>query len=89
MYYKSPLDTFILMNIQEKVGIRVKEIRNKKGLTQEALAWKSEVDRTFMNHVENGKRNISLLSLEKIVVNGLETTLREFFESEVFNGGTY
>jgi len=87
MYYKSPLDTFSLMNIQEKVGVRIKEIRNQKGLTQEALAWKSEVDRTFMNHVENGKRNISLLSLEKIVVNGLENTLRQFFDSEVFNGG--
>jgi len=88
MYYKSPLDTFSLMNIQEKVGVRIKEIRNKKGLTQEALAWKSEVDRTFMNHVENGKRNISLLSLEKIVVNGLETTLNDFFDCDAFNGGT-
>jgi transcriptional regulator with XRE-family HTH domain len=85
MYYKSPLDTFILMNIQEKVGVRIKEIRNQKGLTQEALAWKSEVDRTFMNHVENGKRNISLLSLEKIVVNGLETSLGDFFTSPQFS----
>jgi transcriptional regulator with XRE-family HTH domain len=85
MYYKSPLDTFSLMKIQEKVGVRIKEIRNKKGLTQEALAWKSEVDRTFMNHVENGKRNISLLSLEKIVVNGLETTLTDFFNSIQFS----
>ena len=85
MYYKSPLDTFSLMNIQEKVGVRIREIRNKQGLTQEALAWKSEVDRTFMNHVENGKRNISMLSLEKIVVNGLETSLNDFFNSTSFS----
>lgn len=85
MYYKSPLYTFILMNIQEKVGTRIREIRHKKGLTQEALAWKSEVDRTFMNHVENGKRNISLLSLEKIVINGLETSLNDFFNTPHFS----
>jgi transcriptional regulator with XRE-family HTH domain len=85
MYYKSPFYTFILMNIQEKVGTRIREIRHKKGLTQEALAWKSEVDRTFMNHVENGKRNISLLSLEKIVTNGLETSLNEFFNTTHFS----
>lgn len=73
------------MNIQEKVGTRIREIRHKKGLTQEALAWKSEVDRTFMNHVENGKRNISLLSLEKIVVNGLDTSLNDFFNVTHFS----
>ena len=73
------------MNVQEKVAARIKEIRIEKGFTQESLAWKSEVDRTFMNHVENGKRNISLKSLEKIVVNGLETPLKDFFNSPQFS----
>lgn len=73
------------MNVQEKVGARIKEIRKDKGFTQESLAWKSEVDRTFMNHVENGKRNISLKSLEKIVVNGLNTSLRDFFNTPEFS----
>lgn len=85
MYFKSPYSSFILMNVQEKVAARIKEIRIEKGFTQESLAWKSEVDRTFMNHVENGKRNISLKSLEKIVVNGLETPLKDFFNSPQFS----
>lgn len=72
------------MDIQEKVAIRIRELRTDKGLTQEAVAWKSDVDRTFMNHVENAKRNISIKSLEKIVVNGLETSLKDFFDSEKF-----
>jgi hypothetical protein len=31
---------------------------HRKNLTQEAVAFKAEIDRTFMNHVENGKQQI-------------------------------
>jgi transcriptional regulator with XRE-family HTH domain len=55
------------MNIQTKIGLRIKEIRTEKNLTQEAVAFKAEIDRTFMNHVENGKRNVSIQTLEKIL----------------------
>ena len=55
------------MEVKTSIGLRIKEIRNDKKLTQEAVAWKAEVDRTFMNHVENGKRNVSVETLEKIV----------------------
>lgn len=74
------------MEIQVKIGMRIKELRNEKNLTQEAVAWNAEVDRTFMNHVENGRRNISVKSLEKIIVNGLQTSLHEFFNHNLFNG---
>ena len=74
------------MGIQEKIGERIHELRSSQNLTQEAVAFKAEVDRTFMNHVENGKRNISVITLEKIVCNGLELTLSEFFNHETFNG---
>ena len=74
------------MEIQEKIGKRIKEIRTAQNLTQEAVAFRSEVDRTFMNHVENGRRNISVKSLEKIVVQGLDTTLQDFFDTKLFNG---
>ncbi len=72
------------MDIQAKIGNRIKEIRTAKNLTQEAVAWNADVDRTFMNHVENGKRNISVKSLEKIVVQGLETSLPDFFNNDLF-----
>ncbi len=73
------------MNIQTKIGLRIKEIRTEKNLTQEAVAFKAEIDRTFMNHVENGKRNVSVESLEKILCNGLEMNFNEFFCDELFN----
>ena len=74
------------MDIKTKIGLRIKEIRTNKELTQEAIAFKSEIDRTFMNHVENGKRNVSIETLEKLVCNGLEMSFKDFFSAELFNG---
>ena len=74
------------MGIQEKIGLRIKEIRTEQNLTQEAVAFKAEVDRTYMNHVENGRKNISVITLEKIVCNGLELTIAEFFNHDSFKG---
>lgn len=73
------------MDIKTKIGLRIKEIRMENRLTQEGLAWKAEINRTFMNHIENGRKNISIQTLEKIII-GLEVTLVEFFNSEIFNG---
>ena len=53
--------------ITEKVGLRIKALRNESGITQEKLALKAEVDRTYLAGAEIGKRNISLKSLEKII----------------------
>lgn len=72
------------MNIQSKIGTRIKEIRTEKNLTQEAIAFKADIDRTFMNHVENGKRNVSIETLEKLICNGLETSFQEFFGDDLF-----
>lgn len=70
-----------------KIGIRIKELRTEKNLTQEAVAWNAEVDRTFMNHVENGKRNVSIDTLSKIICSGLEMSFKDFFNNELFTNG--
>lgn len=54
------------MNINERFGQRIKEIRKAKGLSQEKLANLAEIDRTYMPEVERGERNISLVVAEKI-----------------------
>ena len=74
------------MDIKAKIGLRIKELRTDKNLTQEEVAWKAEVDRTFMNHVENGKRNASVDTLTKIICNGLDSSFKDFFNNELFNG---
>lgn len=74
------------MDIRKRIGLRIKEYRTNLKLTQEALAFKAEVDKTYLNEVENGKRNVSVVNLEKIVY-ALEVSVREFFNNELFNGG--
>ena len=65
--------------ITEKVGNRIRELRNETGLSQEKLALKIGMDRTYFASVELGKRNIALKNIEKIA-NGLGVTLSELFE---------
>ncbi len=64
--------------IKEKVGKRIKELRQKQGLSQEEFAFKCDLDRTYITSLERGKRNISLENLEKIA-NAFNMTLSEFF----------
>jgi transcriptional regulator with XRE-family HTH domain len=72
------------MDLKEKIGQRIKGLREEKNLKQEELAWQSNLDRTYLNHVETGKRNITIASLQKIVVDGLKITLSDFFNHEFF-----
>lgn len=63
--------------IKEKIGSKIKELRLKNKLSQEKLALLSNLDRTYIASVENGKRNISIVNLEKIII-ALDTTLENF-----------
>ena len=65
--------------ITQKVGSRIRQLRNEKGLSQEKFAVKAEVDRTYLAGVEQGKRNPSLKSLEKII-NAFDISFHDFFE---------
>jgi transcriptional regulator with XRE-family HTH domain len=47
-------------------GQRLRKIRESQGLSQEDLAFESELDRTYIGSVERGERNISLRNIEKI-----------------------
>lgn len=49
------------------VGEKIRILRKEKGLTQEDLAEKSNLQDSYISGVENGDRNISLLTLEKII----------------------
>jgi transcriptional regulator with XRE-family HTH domain len=67
------------MMIQEKVGKRIKELRNKLDISQEELGFRSGVHRTYIASLEVGKRNISIVTLEKIT-DALEISLSNFFD---------
>ena len=67
------------MNIKILVGKRVKELRNRLKISQEELADIAELDRTYITSVECGKRNISIVNIEKLAT-ALKVTLKEFFD---------
>lgn len=65
--------------VKEKLGVKIRALRQKTGLSQEKFALKIGMDRTYFSSVEAGKRNISLVNLEKIAT-GLGISLSELFE---------
>lgn len=67
------------MDIKSQVGKRIKEIREIKDMSQKDLAYSSNIDRSYIASVESGKRNISIINLEKIAV-ALNVSLSEFFK---------
>lgn len=71
------------MDIKTKVGQRIKFLRKELELSQEALALKAEVDRTYVTDVENGRRNVSLEILERLI-KALEVPFSEFFNAKEF-----
>ena len=71
------------MDIKEKIGLRIKDLRKQAGLSQEGLAFKAGIDRTYVNSVENGKRNVSIVNINKIA-KALNITLSNLFNSEIF-----
>lgn len=66
------------MDIKLLVGKRVRELRNSIGISQEELADLVGLDRTYITSVECGKRNISIVNIEKLA-NALQVSLKEFF----------
>jgi len=71
------------MDINIKIGDRIRELRKEKELSQEGLANIAEVDRTYMTKVETGKKNVTVKILEKIIT-ALDTDFKTFFEKNNF-----
>lgn len=83
MYNKLQLYNFTLVNIKEKIGIRLRELRKLKGLSQEKFAFECELDRTYIASIEQGKRNVSIVNIEKIA-KALNMSIYDFFKTDIF-----
>ena len=49
-----------------KIGDAVRQARRDRGISQEALADSSSIDRSHLGRIERGERNLTLLNLLKI-----------------------
>jgi transcriptional regulator with XRE-family HTH domain len=67
-------------SILAQVGRRIRNLRENSGISQEVLAEKSSLHRTYIGGVERGLRNPSLKSLERIA-KGLGVGVGELFQT--------
>lgn len=65
-------------DILASFGNKLKELRQEKGLSQEALALEIEVDRTYIGKIERAERNVSLKMIGKIA-KALNIEIKELF----------
>ena len=76
------------MDIKLLVGKRVRELRNSIGISQEELADLAGLDRTYITSVECGKRNISIVNIEKLAKQG-ENTVKLPKMLKNYDGGEF
>lgn len=65
-----------MADIREMLGIKIRKLRQKRKMSQEDLAFESELHRTYISDIERGARNVSIKNIEKIA-KALNISLKE------------
>ena len=67
-----------MRDIRKEFGARIRQIRNDRGWSQEELADRAALHRTYIGSVERGEQNLSLVNIERLAVT-LAVSLAELF----------
>jgi len=62
-------------------GERVRLLRKEAGISQEELADKANLHRTYIGMIERAEKNITLQNIEKVLI-ALNVSFSEFFNKE-------
>lgn len=65
---------------RKRLGVVLQERRKAMDLTQEALGFEIDMDRTYISDIETGKRNPSLVNILKLCT-ALKISATELFEA--------
>ncbi|HET7805322.1 MAG TPA: helix-turn-helix transcriptional regulator [Pseudolabrys sp.] len=57
--------------LRQVLARNIRNLRSKRGITQEELAHRARIHRTYMSSVERAQRNVSIDNIERIAA-GLE-----------------
>lgn len=68
-------------NVLVNFGKKVRFLRNHIGISQEELAFKADLHRTYIGMIERAEKNITLINIEKIA-NALNVNISELFHGE-------
>jgi transcriptional regulator with XRE-family HTH domain len=69
-----------LESLHKKFGARIRYLRLKLGLSQEELAGRCDLDRTYIGGIERGERNPSLKNIW-IIASALQVPISALFDS--------
>ena len=68
-------------NINRKIGRRIRDLRNRNGLTQQELADRTELTKGFISQLERGQVSASIVTLMDLI-ECLGTTPADFFRTD-------
>jgi transcriptional regulator with XRE-family HTH domain len=67
------------LDIRKRFGKRVKELRQARGLSQEALARLVELDTSYISGIEKGEEDISIEMIQKLSI-AFQIKISDLFE---------
>jgi transcriptional regulator with XRE-family HTH domain len=67
------------LDILTNFGKRVRDLRKEIGISQEELAFRSGLHRTYIGMIERAEKNITLVNIEKIT-KALNVELKDIFK---------
>jgi len=77
-----------LHDVKKAFGIAIKEWRNQLRLSQEELAERTDLHRTYISSIERGVRNVSLENITKLA-QALETSVCDLFPKSEQKSGRH
>lgn len=73
------------MNIGEATKLRIIELCNEHDITVNKMAIISGITQSTLNNIVGGRNNSTTVSTVKKICDGLDITIREFFNSSLFD----
>ncbi len=74
-------------DLQIRLGAFIRECRHRLGVTQEELAWRANLHRTYLADIERGKRNVTLRTVANLAKT-LQVTIGHVFAHVTAPSGT-
>ena len=73
---RRPQTSFLALDVSSRFGVRLRQLRRERNMTQLRMAVEFGIDRTFISDVERGRKSISLPMLEVLAL-GFHLSLSE------------
>ena len=72
------------MDIGNAVRLRILELCNENNITVNKLSTICGITQSTLNNIVNGRNNSTTVSTVKKICDGLDITIQEFFDSDIF-----